>query len=286
MADTTPVTEQAHNPVCNPESIPFKDPESAEMELKISKDIQRMPEEVKDRFKALKVLTDQLHVLDEEEDMAYRAIERKYEHLYCKVYEKRAAILTGAAMPDAATTQKFEEMKNKLMDDGYDKLEVPICDVKDIQNTSKGVSSFWVRAFLAHQALQHEVTEKDRPILAYLENIKLELHESGYGFNLTFQFEQNSYFSPNELKKCFVMTKPNVVEKCLGTPIEWAAGSDPTKEKKKKKVKQNGKQKTVTTTVKCDSFFNFFETVEAAEVGTKKAGDDSDEDDDENKVGE
>ncbi len=61
------------------------------------------------------------------------------------------------------------------------------------------------------------------------------------------------------------MTKPNVVEKCVGTSIEWAAGCDPTKEKKKKKVKQGGKQKTVTTTVKCDSFFNFFETVEAAD---------------------
>lgn len=58
MADTTPVTDQAHNPVTNPDSIPFKDPESAEMELKISKDIAKMPEEVKDRFKALKVLTD------------------------------------------------------------------------------------------------------------------------------------------------------------------------------------------------------------------------------------
>jgi hypothetical protein len=41
-----------------------------------------MPEEVKDRFKALKVLTDKLHDLDEEEDIAYRAIERKYEVLY------------------------------------------------------------------------------------------------------------------------------------------------------------------------------------------------------------
>ena len=229
-----------------------------------------------------------MHALDEEEDLAYRAIERKYEVLYQKVYEKRGAIITGATMPDEATMAKFEEMKNNLMDEGYDKLEVPICDVKDIQNTSKGVSSFWVRAFVAHQNLQHEISEKDRPILAYLENIKLDLHETGYGFDLTFTFEQNSYFSPNVLKKVFVMTKPNVVEKCIGTPIEWAAGSDPTKEKKKKNVKQNGKQKTVTTTVKCDSFFNFFETVEAAEVANSKPSeeDGSDDEDPENKIGE
>jgi len=82
------------------------------------------------------------------------------------------------------------------------------------------------------------------------------------------------------------MTKPNVVEKCVGTPIIWAAGCDPTKEKKKKKVKSGGKQKTVTTTVKCESFFNFFETVEAAQMGDKPKGDNSDEDDEENKIGE
>ena len=83
------------------------------------------------------------------------------------------------------------------------------------------------------------------------------------------------------------MTKPNVVEKCIGTNIEWTAGSDPTKEKKKKKVKQGGKQKTVTTTQPCESFFNFFETIEAANIGAKKpSGDDSDEDDEEAKIGE
>lgn len=41
-----------------PDEIPFKDPESAEIELKLSKDIVAMPDEVRDRFKALKVLTD------------------------------------------------------------------------------------------------------------------------------------------------------------------------------------------------------------------------------------
>ena len=84
------------------------------------------------------------------------------------------------------------------------------------------------------------------------------------------------------------MTKPNVVEKCLGTNIEWTAGSDPTKEKKKKKVKQGGKQKTVTTTVPCESFFNFFETIEAANLGNKPkpSGDEDSDDDEEGKIGE
>jgi hypothetical protein len=35
-----------------------EDPDQAEVELRLCKDILKMPDEVKDRFKALKVLTD------------------------------------------------------------------------------------------------------------------------------------------------------------------------------------------------------------------------------------
>ena len=140
---------------------------------------------------------------------------------------------------------------------------------------------------IAHKSIGAEITEKDRSILAYLEDIRLELHEKGFGFTLTFVFEENSYFSGTSLTKQFVMTKPNVVEKCVGCSIEWSPGSDPTKEKKKKKQKQGGKTKTVTKTVKCDSFFNFFETLEAKDLAEKPAGGEgSDEDDDENQIGE
>jgi hypothetical protein len=134
-------------------------------------------------------------------------------------------------MPEQVTLDKFEEMKAKLMDDDYETLEVPICDVKDIQNTLKGVSAFWLKSMLAHSSLQHAITEKDRSILNYLEDIKLNLHETGFGFTLVFVFETNSYFTGTELKKEFTMTKPNVVEKCVGTNIEWAVGCDPSKEK-------------------------------------------------------
>ena len=48
----------AQSPAVNPDDVPIKDPESAEIELKITKDIMAMPDPVRDRFKALKVLTD------------------------------------------------------------------------------------------------------------------------------------------------------------------------------------------------------------------------------------
>lgn len=152
MTDTeaTQAPNEEQNQAAAASGTPFKDPEQAEIEFRISKDIKAMPEGVADRFKALKVITDQLHDLDEEEDIAYRAIERKYELLYQNVYAKRAALIKGDVQPDNDVVAKFEEMKEKLVDESYESLEVPICDVKDIQNTIKGVSAFWLKAFLAH----------------------------------------------------------------------------------------------------------------------------------------
>ena len=54
------------------------------------KDINSMPDEVKDRFKALKVLYDQVNDMDEEEEKEYRLLELKYEKLYQEIYAKRA----------------------------------------------------------------------------------------------------------------------------------------------------------------------------------------------------
>ena len=63
----------------------------------------------------------------------------------------------------------------------------------------------------------------------------------------------------SELKKTFVMSKPNVIEKCLGQAIDWVEGADPTIQKKRKGKGKNKEQ----VWVKAESFFNFFETVDA-----------------------
>ena len=127
---------------------------------------------------------------------------------------------------------------------------------------------------LANKSLAGEVFEKDRPILAYLQDIVLDQHENDYGFDLTFKFEKNDYFKQTELKKSFEMKQPNSCEKAVGTEIQWKdASCDVTKTKKKK---GKGKKKTQVV-VKCDSFFNFFNTTEEVEI------DDNDDSDDEAK---
>lgn len=64
------------------EASNIEDPEQKEFELKMSKLIETMPLEVKDRFKVLKVYMDQVSVLDEDEDKEYRELELKYDKLY------------------------------------------------------------------------------------------------------------------------------------------------------------------------------------------------------------
>jgi hypothetical protein len=110
-----------------------KDPESAELELKMVKDINAMPAEVKDRFKALKVLYDQVNVFDEEEDDEYRKLELEYEKLYQVIYAKRALLLKGdPSSVDEVLVKKFDDRKEFMTDDKYHEMEVPLCEVKDI----------------------------------------------------------------------------------------------------------------------------------------------------------
>ena len=66
-----------------------------------------------------------------------------------------------------------------MTDAKYAELEVPVCEVKDIQNIPYGVNSFWLKAMLNVNEVKEVIFEKDRPILGYLQNISLDLHEKG-----------------------------------------------------------------------------------------------------------
>ncbi len=255
------------------EEAKMKDPEQAELELKMSKDILAMPEGVQPRFKALMTLYDQVNRIDEAEDVEYRQLELKYEKMYQTVYAKRLALISGdKGAIEEELVAAFDARREELM--GYPKaaeVEVGPCDVKEIQNTPYGVSGFWLKAMLANKETSAAIFEKDRSILGYLSDVSLELHEEGFGYTLSFHFEKNSYFKETVLRKAFKMSQQNIIESCEGTEISWLPGCDVTKAKKKKGKGKNKK----TVTVKCDSFFNFFESIDVSDK--KTPGEDSDE---------
>lgn len=199
--------------------------------------------------------------------------------MYQQVYDKRSLLLKGQeAAVDAELIKQFDERALIFADGAFPEVEVRHCDVKDISNSPFGVSGFWLKAMCANNHVSHSVHEKDRPILGYLQDITMVQHEHDFGFDLTFHFEKNSYFEETQLVKQFFMKHQHSVDKAIGQSISWTAGSDVTKTKKKK---GKGKKK-VNVTVKCESFFNFFETVEASKDKKPMGpmGDDSEEEED------
>jgi len=187
--------------------------------LKMSKTINTIPEEVKDRFKALKVLYDEQQEIDNEEEKLYRQLELKSEKEHAELYELRRRILLGLIPPPEDLLAQFETRAKELDDEDFKKLEVNSVDVKDIQNTPLGVYGFWRGAMLNMPTISRQIFEKDRTILLHLQDVRIELHPEGYGFDIFFAFEKNDYFSNEVLKKSYILSRPNVIEKCIGSEI-------------------------------------------------------------------
>ena len=196
--------------------------------------------------------------MDEEEQKEVRKQEIIFEEKYKEIYELRRKFINAdkELSPDAGKDliKDFDDRAKQMKDEDFDKLEIVPCDVKPIQN-SPGVNDFWMRAMLNHP-IGSMISDKDRPILGYLQNIELELHdeEKGEGYDLIFRFEPNSYFEGTEIKKEIYMKHKGMADRTVSTEIKWKNNCDPTIQKKKKKKKG----KKVNVTVKCESFFNFF----------------------------
>ena len=79
--ETTPVQHEEAKEVAKTMKD-WKDPDQAELEKRMCEDINKMPAEVQDRFKAIYVGYNLVDQISEEEQIAQRQLELKYEKLY------------------------------------------------------------------------------------------------------------------------------------------------------------------------------------------------------------
>ncbi|KAM0017511.1 putative nucleosome assembly protein (NAP) [Helianthus debilis subsp. tardiflorus] len=166
------------------------------------------------------------------------ALERKYQKLYAPLYAKRFDIVNGVVevdgLKDEAATDNAED---------------------------KGVPDFWLTAMKTNEILAEEISERDEDALKYLKDIKWCRIDDPKGFKLEFFFDTNPYFKNSVLTKTYHMIDEDdpILEKALGTDIEWLPGKCLTQKILKKKPKKGSKNaKPITKTEKCESFFNFF----------------------------
>jgi len=192
--------------------------EENQAQHKMSKYIDEMDAEIKDRFKALFAIQSFVRDFDEEENKAIRDLEIEFEKKYKEIYALREKLINGKCDIDAKIIKEFDERAVLMADEDFDKLEVVPCDVKSIQNIPKGVSDFWIRAMLNHP-LGDMISEKDRPILGYLSNIELDLHSADEGYDLIFHFLPNNYFAGTEIRKTLNMKNKGILDSTTSTKI-------------------------------------------------------------------
>ncbi|KAH0865975.1 hypothetical protein HID58_083186 [Brassica napus] len=165
------------------------------------------------------------------------ALEAKYQKLYQPFYTKRYEIVNGVVEVEGAPEEE------------------------DKADEEKGVPDFWLIALKNNEITAEEITERDEGALKYLKDIKWNKVEEPKGFKLEFFFDENPYFKNTLLTKTYHMIDEDepILEKAIGTEIEWYPGKCLTQKILKKKPKKGSKNtKPITKTEECESFFNFF----------------------------
>ncbi|KAF5776868.1 putative nucleosome assembly protein (NAP) [Helianthus annuus] len=171
------------------------------------------------------------------------ALELKYQKLYQPLYAKRYDIVNGVVEVDGSKDNSATDQA-----DGNSKEE-------------KGVPEFWLTAMKTNEILAEEISERDEDALKYLKDIKWCRIDDPKGFKLEFFFDTNPYFKNSVLTKVYHMIDEDepILEKAIGTNIEWLPGKCLTQKILKKKPKKGSKNaKPITKTEDCESFFNFF----------------------------
>ncbi|KAG6428600.1 hypothetical protein SASPL_112852 [Salvia splendens] len=172
-------------------------------------------------------------------------LEAKYQKLYQPLYTKRFEIVNGDVEVEGGETEKSDQEE-------------------------KGVPDFWLTAMKNNEVLAEEISERDEGALKFLKDIKWFRIENPKGFKLEFYFDTaNPYFKNAVLTKTYHMIDEDepILEKAIGTEIEWLPGKCLTQKILKKKPKKGSKNtKPITKTEQCESFFNFFSPPQAEEL--------------------
>ncbi|URE47651.1 NAP domain containing protein [Musa troglodytarum] len=172
------------------------------------------------------------------------ALEAKYQKVYEPLYTKRYEIVNGVVEVEGIKDESPEESGSE-----------------DKASEEKGVPGFWLTAMKANEVLTEEIQERDEEALKYLKDIKWCRIEDPKGFKLEFFFNPNPFFKNTVLTKTYHMIDEDepILEKAIGTEIEWFPGKCLTQKILKKKPKKGSKNaKPITKTEDCESFFNFF----------------------------
>ena len=85
----------------------------------------------------------------------------------------------------------------------------------------KSFKGFWLKVLQNSSLCSSLIYEKDIKVLHYLMDIKYLTDPDSDNFVIEFYFDQNPYFENQVLRKKYIMTNPDVMERGIGTDIIW-----------------------------------------------------------------
>ncbi|PNX78615.1 nucleosome assembly protein 1-like 1-like, partial [Trifolium pratense] len=179
---------------------------------------------VRKRIEVLKDLQDKHDELEAKFLEERAQLQAKYQKFYEPLYTKRYEIVNGVIDVEGVTNEAAVGEENKAAEE-------------------KGVPSFWLIAMKTNETLAEEITERDEEALKYLKDIKWFKLDNPKGFKLEFYFDSNPYFQNSVLTKTYHLIEEDdpILEKSIGTEIEWHPGKCLTQKLLKKKPKKGSK---------------------------------------------
>lgn len=202
----------------------------------------------------MKLRVDKLKEIHEEREKIMKEyleerakLEAKYEKLSQPFFEKRKEVIEGRMDDEIAASAKDE---------------TDAAEEKD-----SGIPQFWACAIHQMPVTQGLVEESDLECLAGIKDIRCVGHENGEGFKLEFEFGPNVFFENEVLTKTYdvpnlLLADEPILKNVEGCEIRWKEGKCLTEKKITKTQRGTGKNagqtRTVTKTVRQESFFHFF----------------------------
>ncbi|KAJ9157101.1 NAP-domain-containing protein [Coniochaeta hoffmannii] len=224
--------------------------------------IESLSPPIKRRVAGLKGIQKEHSKLEAEFQEEVLQLEKKYFEKFTPLYQKRAAIVNGAAEPTE------DEIKAGEEDEEHDEEEGAAAKSEESAEPKidgPGVPEFWLSAMKNQISLAEMITDRDEGALKHLTDIRMEYLDKP-GFRLIFEFSENEYFTNKTITKTYYYQNESgyggdfIYDHAEGDKIDWKAGKDLTVriEQKKQRNKNTKQTRIVKKTVPTESFFNFF----------------------------
>ncbi|KAK4471218.1 hypothetical protein MN116_004666 [Schistosoma mekongi] len=259
------------------DSAEIHESKSDDPKLQALHEYHLLPASVKRRVRALKKLQHETLKIDSEFYKELFELEAKYDVKHQLVFKKRQDVVSGNLEPNDEECDWPTDDDDSCLDNLSERLKSTAnvtkeANTKDPQGEIKGIPDFWLKTLQNISLFDEMVQEHDRDILKHLLDIKCVLHTGDNpGFTLEFYFSPNKYFTNDVLTKTYYFNYeipkddpfsyegPEIV-RTVGCVIYWNPGKNVTVKlvKKVQKRKSGGAKRTVTKSVREDSFFNFF----------------------------